>query len=304
VTLLAVLDFLGGSLALLGGIFVLASPGMREGTDAVIMMVAGGIYAVIGALYLAAGVGMLQLRNWGRLLQIGLACLGLLGVPCGTIISVLILIYLLKPGAKVLFSGRTAEELTPSEAAEVAQVLQGSGATVVIVAIVALVGLVAFIGIIAAIAIPSLLRARIAANESAALGRLQQVLSAEVAYAGANSGFVDRPECLAAPATCLRSTPASASSFLDGSILFDAPQTGYVLHFHPGPPPSAEVLAQGSISPSSLQSFALVAVPAVVGRTGKRSFCTDLSGRMCVFIDGSTPPIQDGVCPATCDVLH
>jgi len=54
---------------------------------------------------------------------------------------------------------------------------------------------------------------------------------------------------------------------------------------------------------SSLQAFALVAVPVQAGRTGIRSFCTDLSGRICVFADGSVPATQGGVCPPTCQVL-
>src|SRR2546425_7616834 len=55
---------------------------------------------------------------------------------------------------------------------------------------------VAIIGIIAAIAIPSLLRARISANESAAIGDTRTVISAEAAYQSAASGFfgtVTRP---------------------------------------------------------------------------------------------------------------
>src|SRR6266540_1950896 len=41
---------------------------------------------------------------------------------------------------------------------------------------------VAIIGIIAAIAIPSLLRARVSANEAAAIGDTRTVISAEAAY--------------------------------------------------------------------------------------------------------------------------
>src|SRR5438067_2350570 len=46
---------------------------------------------------------------------------------------------------------------------------------------------VAIIGIIAAIAIPSLLRARVAANEAAVIGDTRTVISAEAAYHAANS---------------------------------------------------------------------------------------------------------------------
>ena len=50
---------------------------------------------------------------------------------------------------------------------------------------------VAIIGIIAAIAIPSLLRARVSANESATIGDIRTVISAEAAYQSSNAGFYD-----------------------------------------------------------------------------------------------------------------
>src|SRR5438445_7017233 len=56
---------------------------------------------------------------------------------------------------------------------------------------------VAIIGIIAAIAIPSLLRARISANESATIGDIRTVISSEAAYQSAASGFYGELTCLA-----------------------------------------------------------------------------------------------------------
>jgi prepilin-type N-terminal cleavage/methylation domain-containing protein len=47
---------------------------------------------------------------------------------------------------------------------------------------------VAIIGIIAAIAIPSLLRARVSANESAAIGDIRTVISSQAAYHSASGG--------------------------------------------------------------------------------------------------------------------
>ena len=55
---------------------------------------------------------------------------------------------------------------------------------------------VAIIGIIAAIAIPSLLRARVSANEAAAIGDTRTVISAEAAYQSANSGFYGQITCM------------------------------------------------------------------------------------------------------------
>ena len=59
---------------------------------------------------------------------------------------------------------------------------------------------VAIIGIIAAIAIPSLLRARVSANESATIGDIRTVISAQAAYQSANGGwYASDIVCLNAP---------------------------------------------------------------------------------------------------------
>ena len=50
---------------------------------------------------------------------------------------------------------------------------------------------VAVIAIIAAIAIPALLRSRLSANESATVGDVRTVLSAQAAYHSANGGFYE-----------------------------------------------------------------------------------------------------------------
>ena len=64
---------------------------------------------------------------------------------------------------------------------------------------------VAIIGIIAAIAIPSLLRARVAANESATIGDVRSLASAEAAFASATGGTWGTLACLAVPsnAACI-----------------------------------------------------------------------------------------------------
>src|SRR6476660_8056116 len=65
---------------------------------------------------------------------------------------------------------------------------------------------VAIIGIIAAIAIPSLLRARVSANESATIGDIRTVISAQAAYSSTNGGLYESNwPCLVAPFTCIPS---------------------------------------------------------------------------------------------------
>jgi len=148
-----------------------------------------------------------------------------------------------------------------------------------------------FIGIIAAIAIPSLLRARVSANEASTIGDIRTVISAEVTYASVNGEFYDTLECLAQPASCRPGAPATP-------FLTNMPPTksGYVRTFHPGPPAPPAALATGSISPSSLQAYAFSAVPLTPGRTGVRAFCGDATGVICQTIDGSAPTVADGRC--------
>jgi type IV pilus assembly protein PilA len=91
---------------------------------------------------------------------------------------------------------------------------------------------VAIIGIIAAIAIPSLLRARISANESAMIGDTRTVISAEAAYHSSNSAFYGVISCLNRPSLCL--TLYAGPTFLD-AVVAAAPNTkqGYSRAFVP-----------------------------------------------------------------------
>src|SRR5262245_9615283 len=77
---------------------------------------------------------------------------------------------------------------------------------------------VAIIGIIAAIAIPSLLRARIAANEADAIGDTRTVISASVAYQSSNGqAFAKNLGCLGKPSTC-GTWPTTTTPFLDPAV--------------------------------------------------------------------------------------
>ena len=66
---------------------------------AVLAMVAYFILALMG------GIGLLKGREWGRILSIIYAALNLFWVPVGTVIGVLILIYLTKTETQEYFTG-------------------------------------------------------------------------------------------------------------------------------------------------------------------------------------------------------
>jgi type II secretory pathway pseudopilin PulG len=303
VTLLGVLNIGGGVVAfgvaaMMVATLVSSSPEMEvQGVAAVFLVV----YGLIGLLQLATGIGLLRLDPWARTLQIGLAVVGLLGIPCGTIISILILVYMLKPEVKILFSGISPQRLPPDQVARVQQLSQGSGVVVVLIGVIVVIMVVAFVGIIAAIAIPSFLRARVSANESAAIATLRVVVSAEEAYSIANNGFPDQLGCLATPSQCIPGRPATSPAFLQESFLASQ-KSGYEFRFVPGPPAPLEVLQRGQVSPSSLSGWAYVAVPIRPGQTGVRSFCADMSGVLCYRPDGNPPDAAAGACPISNEI--
>ncbi len=148
---------------------------------------------------------------------------------------------------------------------------------------------VAIIGIIAAIAIPSLLRARVSANESATIGDIRTVISAQAAFQSANGGFYTNSwPCLVQPLNglvCIPSYPANGPTFLDSQIAALAAKSGYsrtTPQFGPAPNP-----LPGSAGTSSVTGYVYQATPINVGQTGVRSFGGDGSGLLCFNPNGT-----------------
>jgi type IV pilus assembly protein PilA len=127
---------------------------------------------------------------------------------------------------------------------------------------------VAIIGIIAAIAIPSLLRARISANESGMIGDVRTVISGEAAYQSANSGFYGQISCLGtATSTCI--TNYAGPTFLDQLIVGLGVKSGYARTFFGTTAANANT--------GSLNIFCYGGTPASA-QGGVRSFGGDGSG--------------------------
>lgn len=156
------------------------------------------------------------------------------------------------------------------------------------------------LGIVAAIAIPSLLRARVSANEAAAIADVRAVIVAEAGYRSLNGGYYDTLECVAQPALCIPGH--SGPALLEGPGATTGLKRGYERSFHAGPAPSDAL--PPTVSRSSLTSFAYVAIPSQPGHTGVRSFCGDASGRVCYKVDGSAPDVVAGFCPEDCVTLR
>ena len=287
---------------LLGGLIAVAMSFGTEGPERGLMVGLGAFYAVFGLLSIVCAIGLWNLKSYGRRIQLVYSFIGLLGIPFGTVISALILVYLFKPGVKVLFSETPPSQLSAADIAEVTKLSESSAVTMVIIALAIFFLLIAFVGMIAAIAIPSLLRARVSANEAAAIGDLRTVISAEVAYSSSNGGHFDQLECLARPQECIPGYPPTAPAFL-GEIP-PAARAGYQRKFQVGLPADGSEVAFANLSPSSVQSFVYLAYPQDPGVTGTRAFCADYTGRICVTMDGSPPPVVDGMCDPACIPLQ
>ena len=103
VTILAVLTILLGVLLLLAGIVLLLAPLVLVGVGfplafGLAASVFGGIVFVFGVIWIAVGVGLLNLRSWAWWLAIIVmifSIIGSIGTVVGAIIPGLILMYLI-----------------------------------------------------------------------------------------------------------------------------------------------------------------------------------------------------------------
>jgi hypothetical protein len=122
-----------------------------------------------------------------------------------------------------------------------------------------------------------------------ALEEVHRFVQAEAAYHAANH-FFDTPACLARPAGCIPGY--SGPPFLDGELQAGT-RGGFDWSFHPGPAPR-DLAARTGASPSSVSTYAVLAVPAA---GGARSVCGDYRG-VCTFV--GTRLGDGGACPADC----
>jgi type IV pilus assembly protein PilA len=132
---------------------------------------------------------------------------------------------------------------------------------------------VAIILIIAAIAIPNLLRSKMAANESSAVGSLRTINTAEVTYATAypNVGYSSTLQQLGGAAVACAAAggaaPANAcliDNVLATAIAIPSAKSGYFFNLQPGAVVGTTYTVQG--------------IPATPGTTGQRYFFTDQTG--------------------------
>lgn len=150
---------------------------------------------------------------------------------------------------------------------------------------------VAIILIIAAIAIPNLLRARIAANESSAAGSVRTIITGQIQYQSSlpNKGYAANLTALgpSGATPCVPDPLGVAGACLIDSQLASGVKTGYnVSTASAGGPPRT--------------SFTINASPVTVNQTGTRYFCAFEDAVVRV----SAAAIPVGTCPAATSPLQ
>jgi type IV pilus assembly protein PilA len=145
---------------------------------------------------------------------------------------------------------------------------------------------VAIILIIAAIAIPSLMKAKMASNESSAVESLRTIDTGQTTYSAAcpNVGYSSTLVELNQGVTCL-----SGKNIIDDILGAADPSTksGYVFTY--------TVIPDAATGLND--SFTLTGLPSVVGVTGQRGFYSDQTDVIRFTMDGTAPtaassPIQ------------
>ena len=120
---------------------------------------------------------------------------------------------------------------------------------------------VAIILIIAAIAIPNLMRSKMAANEASAVAALRTLNTACISYSTTWGQFPGALASLGPVAS--GSAPTSTTADLIDSVLAGGTKAGYTITFAGG---------------AATGAYNITAAPVTVGVTGQRYFYTDQSG--------------------------
>jgi type IV pilus assembly protein PilA len=158
---------------------------------------------------------------------------------------------------------------------------------------------VAIILIIAAIAIPNLIRSRMAANETSAVGSIRAITVSAISYDTTyGNGF---PVTLAQIGTTGSQAVSCNNAQLIDSVLTGGTKSGYTFKILPGngaatPPP-------GCTSPGSTDGYSVIAAPITPGTTGQRTFCSDASGVIRQDVTGTAFTSAAALCSPGTGVL-
>jgi len=150
---------------------------------------------------------------------------------------------------------------------------------------------VAIILVIAAIAIPNLIRSRMAANEASAVSSVRTINTAQVTYASTwGIGYAALLSNLGGAAGC---TASSTTACLIDPILSAGTKSGY----------SFAAVGNNTVG-GAVQGFEINATPVSSGTTGTRAFCSDQSGVIRYNTTGTAITTAQGACAAVTTSLQ
>ena len=157
--------------------------------------------------------------------------------------------------------------------------------------LVELLIVVAIVGIIAAIAVPSMLRARVSANETSAIASMRTINSSQASYASATG----RGSYAVSLATLGTACPSSTSPFISADLAADPTRkTGYRIEL--------QAASGATVGPNDCNGVATrsgyysTAIPLSLGISGHRGFASNAAGA--VFFDPSgTAPTEAAMAP-------
>ena len=141
---------------------------------------------------------------------------------------------------------------------------------------------VAIILVIAAIAVPNLLRARIASNEASAGASMRTIATAELTYSLAYplTGYSDLAS-LGGPINCV---PSAATACILDSLLSTGNKSGY-----------AFVSTPSTSGAAPMDQYLTTAVPQTLYVTGTKGYC-EIEDHVIMYITPANGPATRAVC--------
>ena len=140
---------------------------------------------------------------------------------------------------------------------------------------------VAIIGIIAAIAIPGLLRARMAGNEASAIGSVRAVNTAQQGYAQLCNGFANDLTKLGLGGALAGTQPFLSPDMTASNAIV---KSGYNLTLALGA--GGVAVAGPCLADAPFTNYLISAIPTTVGSTGTRAFASNNAGTIYQNVKG------------------
>jgi prepilin-type N-terminal cleavage/methylation domain-containing protein len=147
---------------------------------------------------------------------------------------------------------------------------------------------VAIILIIAAIAIPNLLRARMAANQASAVGSLRTISTANVEFSATwGDGFA--PSLTELGGTAGTTTATCSAALLIDPVLAAGVKSGYTFTYTAGATAYGTGTAPTGCTGWGPTTFTVSAVPTSLNQTGQIGYFVDYSGVVRYNTSGAAP---------------